>query len=94
MHAGTIAAALLALLALPVLGACAATSPIPEGPPAWREGYAEGCDSGRSIAGDPSRRYARDAERVQTDALYAQGWQAGYDACKTGREDATRRLSP
>ena len=89
MRTGTAAAA--ALLALLSLGACA-TDLIPEEPPAWREGYAQGCDSGENAAGNPARRYVRDVQREQTDALYAQGWQAGYDACKTRHENAKSRL--
>ncbi len=43
------------------------------------------------LAGDPSRRYVRDAARVEADAAYAQGWPAGYNACKR-RQDNARDL--
>jgi hypothetical protein len=89
MPAGTPTAALL--LGLLGLGACATPELIPAGPPAWREGYAAGCDSAASVAGDPSRRYVRDAARVEADAAYARGWRAGYDACQRRREEARVR---
>lgn len=46
-------------------------------PPAFRDGYADGCNSARSLLGKK-----RDEERFKTDSLYAQGWRDGNDVCK------------
>jgi hypothetical protein len=50
-------------------------------PPAFRDGYAAGCDSARA------RTPRRDDARFKTDRQYASGWRDGFDAC--GRQ--TRR---
>ncbi len=44
-------------------------------PPAFKQGYAEGCES----AGSRSMR--RDENRYQTDFDYMQGWNDGYSIC-------------
>ena len=44
-------------------------------PPAFREGYAAGCNSARG-------RDRHDAARMAADALYAQGYHDGYDGCR------------
>lgn len=44
-------------------------------PPAFREGYAAGCNSVRG-------RDRHDAARMTADALYAQGYHDGYDGCR------------
>jgi hypothetical protein len=54
---------------------------------AWREGYADGCNRGYVAAGHPYYRYAKDVERGQIDALYAEGWRDGFQVCKS-RYDA------
>ena len=45
-------------------------------PPAFREGYADGCNSARLLVG-----VKRNEERFKTDSLYAQGWRDGNDVC-------------
>jgi hypothetical protein len=44
-------------------------------PPAFRDGYAAGCDSARA------RATRRDEARFKTDRQYASGWRDGFDAC-------------
>ncbi len=85
MPVGTATAGLLVLLGL---GACATPDLIPAGPPAWREGYAAGCDSGASVAASRSRRYVRDAARVEADAAYAG---AGSERARGGTGRRARR---
>jgi hypothetical protein len=74
---GIAALALLALLA----GACAQRNPAPNVnlggyPPAFRDGYVDGCNSARSAL--PK---TRDETRFRTDAMYASGWRDGHDIC-------------
>lgn len=51
-------------------------------PPAYVEGYLDGCSSGRRMAGDRRFSYRQDAARAEREALYARGWQEGNIACK------------
>lgn len=44
-------------------------------PPAFRAGYADGCNSVNAAK-------KRDEPRFKSDADYARGWQDGYDICK------------
>lgn len=46
-------------------------------PPAYRAGYADGCDSAGMLMGRK-----RDAARFKSDPQYAQGWQDGNQLCK------------
>ncbi|WP_333840821.1 hypothetical protein [Pelomicrobium sp.] len=66
-----------------LLGAgCAATPPsrpnvnLSGYPPAFQEGYADGCHSARVLIG-----VRKDEARFKKDNLYAQGWRDGYDIC-------------
>jgi len=45
-------------------------------PPAFRDGYADGCNSARLLVG-----VKRNEERFKSDSLYAQGWRDGNDVC-------------
>lgn len=51
-------------------------------PPAYVDGYVDGCASGRLMAGDTSFKYRKDIARADRDALYARGWQDGQIACR------------
>jgi len=74
-----IAALLLSALA----GGCAPAKPPPSAvnlsgfPPAFRDGYAAGCDSAKR-GGAPRR----DETRFAQDRQYAAGWRDGLDVCK------------
>ena len=45
-------------------------------PPAFQDGYADGCDSARRAIGK-----TRDDDRFEKDAMYATGWRDGFDIC-------------
>ena len=72
-----------AMLALAVVAGCAsqpASAPQPKVnlsgyPPAFRDGYADGCASVNAAR-------KRDEARFRSDANYAQGWRDGYDICR------------
>ena len=74
-----------ALIVLPVLltiaAGCAPPKPVSAPvnlagfPPAFRDGYGDGC---ASAAGKPHQ----DVKRYETDRQYAAGWRDGLDACR------------
>jgi hypothetical protein len=45
-------------------------------PPAFRDGYADGCNSARRLVGT-----TRDDSRYKNDSMYAAGWRDGFDIC-------------
>lgn len=51
-------------------------------PPAYVQGYLDGCSTGRRMAGDKKYSYRRDNVRMDQDALYARGWQEGQIFCR------------
>jgi len=70
------------LLVLPAIAACATQSTLQPAnvnlsgfPPAFKEGYADGCSSARG----PQKR--NDA-RFKSDTQYTAGWRDGLDMCK------------
>jgi len=70
------------MLATILLAACAAPKPPPSQvnlagfPPAFREGFADGCQSVK-----PGAARRRDETRYTQDPQYAMGWRDGYDMC-------------
>ncbi len=77
--------ALLMLALVVVVGCAHQPAPAPQSrinlsgyPPAFGDGYADGCASV-----DASRK--RDETRFTADANYAQGWRDGYDICRRRR---------
>jgi hypothetical protein len=70
-------------IAATLMAACAAPKPPPPKmnlagfPPAFRDGYADGCQSAR-----PGASKRRDEARFTQDAQYASGWRDGYDICR------------
>ena len=77
-------------VALGALGGCAGTAtktvtPQPAKPnvnlagfpPAFKEGYSDGCASARALVGNK-----KDETRFKSDPQYAQGWRDGHDVCK------------
>ena len=52
-------------------------------PPLWQEAYSAGCDSGYSAAGNPYYKFRKDYPLYKNGEEYKDGWDAGYDACKT-----------
>ena len=55
-------------------------------PSTYREGYIDGCGSGRSVAGDYMTSFIRD-EAYLKDDLYKKGWDVGYRDCKEQLEE-------
>lgn len=51
-------------------------------PPAYVEGYMDGCSTGRRMGGDTKFHYKRNNARADRDALYARGWQDGQISCR------------
>ncbi len=45
-------------------------------PPAFRDGYTDGCNSSRR-----GTREIRDKSRYKADSMYAAGWRDGFDIC-------------
>lgn len=70
------------LLAALAIAACAAPEPkapnvnLSGYPPAFKDGYVDGCASARSAF---STR--KDEQRFRSDSQYAQGWRDGHDIC-------------
>lgn len=52
-------------------------------PPAYKEGYGSGCDSGYVAAGHPYYKFRKDVSKYASDPLYKQGWDDGMTVCKT-----------
>ena len=57
-----------------------------DAPSVYREGYIDGCGSGRSVAGDYMTSYKR-TEAYSNDELYKKGWDVGYRDCKEQLEE-------
>ena len=53
-------------------------------PGAYKVGFMEGCDSGRLSAGDSSFLFKKDTNRFDTDDVYQQGWNDGFNRCFSG----------
>jgi hypothetical protein len=70
------------ILAAALLGGCASPPPPPKVnlagfPPAFRDGYADGCQSAK-----PGAPRHQDEGRFAQDKQYAMGWRDGYDICR------------
>ena len=52
-------------------------------PPAYAEGYADGCSSGREAAGGLFDETRKDTTRYGTDRQYAKGWDDGFQQCRS-----------
>lgn len=76
----------LILLILVLPGCQTANWELPDGPAAYREGYHDGCDSGRFSARNLAYTYTKDAPRAESDKEYEAGWQLGYDRCKEAQQ--------
>lgn len=63
----------------------------PAGPPPYRQGYAQGCDSGYVASGHPYYAFRKDPARYERDRLYRQGWNDGFQVCK-GRYDSIHEM--
>jgi len=81
------------MLFLAILGGCAINAnQAPAGPPAYREGYAGGCNSGKVAAGNPYYKFTKDVLRYGKDEIYKQGWDDGFATCKGSYEAIGRAM--
>ena len=85
------------LFVLLLLAGCAtnmdeATRDVGYQPTEYREGYAEGCDSGYVSAGHPYYRFRKQVARFESDRLYQQGWNDGFAKCKGSYESIQRAM--
>ena len=55
-------------------------------PPAFADGYQDGCGSGRQAAGAIGGQFKKDAPRDIRDKLYSQGWADGFRQCHAMQE--------
>lgn len=60
-------------------------------PPAFADGFADGCSSGRQAAGVISGEFRKDVPRYLSDARYAEGWSDGFRQCQAQVQSEERR---
>lgn len=85
MPAGRLQATLAALATALALAACGSVEEalIEQGfPPAYAEGYAGGCASGKEAAGGLFAEALKDASRYGADDQYTRGWNEGFEECR------------
>jgi hypothetical protein len=84
MHARPLQATLAALVAVAVAGCGSVRQTLIERgyPPAYAEGYADGCESGKDAAGGLFASPRKDASRYGGDDQYTKGWDAGLEKCQ------------
>ena len=58
----------------------------------YRQGFADGSDSGYAAAGNPYYSYNKDAKRYLNDDLYHTGWDDGFTYQKSKCESARRAM--
>lgn len=74
----------LSCLVVVLVASCATPKPPPPKvnlngfPPAFRDGYGDGCQSAKNTAAT----LRRDEARFVNDAQYATGWRDGFDFCR------------
>ena len=59
-------------------------------PPAYAEGYDDGCASGNEAGGGLLAEARKDAGRYASDSQYAKGWDDGFAECKADMETMVR----
>ena len=59
-------------------------------PPAFADGFRDGCSSGRQAAGVMTGEFKKDVPRYLNDANYAEGWSDGFRQCEAMRESQER----
>jgi hypothetical protein len=60
-------------------------------PPAFADGFQDGCSSGRQAAGAISGQFRKDVPRFLADATYATGWSDGFNQCHAQRVSEQRQ---
>jgi len=76
-------AALVTTLALAACGSVRETMIERGFPPAYADGYADGCSSGKAAAGGLFDTTRKDTTRYDSDRQYAQGWDKGFQQCRS-----------
>ena len=87
MYPGNFAMRYLWVIALALTACQTSVANVPDGPPSYRQGFAEGCDSGYVAAGHPYYQFKKDPTRYAQDSMYSQGWNDGFATCK-GKYDS------
>lgn len=75
-------AALLMAVALAACGSIEQTMIERGHPPAYAQGYADGCASGKEAAGGLFAEAEKDVSRYGADELYTEGWDAAFEECR------------
>ena len=52
-------------------------------PPAYAEGYADGCSSGKEAAGGLFYETRKDTTRYGPDRQYTEGWDSAFQQCRS-----------
>ena len=85
------------LVALPsafLLAACGLDT-VPDGPPNFQAGYKDGCETGYAGGGMTLFfKFTRDVEAYDQDALYRQGWEAGFQYCNSQQNTLNSMPAP
>jgi hypothetical protein len=79
-------AALVTSLALAACGSVKETMLARGFPPAYADGYADGCSSGSAAAGGLFEEPRKDMTRYGTDRQYTEGWDKGFQQCRRETE--------
>ena len=61
-------------------------------PPAFADGFDDGCSSGRQAAGAINGTFRKNVPRYLDDARYAEGWSDGFRQCQAMRESQDREM--
>ena len=56
---------------------------MPPGAPEYRTAFHDGCDAGYAYAGSPFYPQGYAVNPPPSDEIYAAGWYAGFEQCKT-----------
>jgi hypothetical protein len=59
-------------------------------PPAFADGFDDGCSSGRQAAGAITGEFRKNVPRYLKDKNYAEGWSDGFRQCQAMRENEDR----
>lgn len=82
------------LFVILLLGGCQSTREqlLAQGyPPAFADGFQDGCSSGREAVGAGSVGFRKAVDRYLDDRLYASGWDDGFEQCKQQALSAERQ---
>ncbi|MET1078589.1 MAG: hypothetical protein ABWY06_11290 [Pseudomonas sp.] len=86
--------AVLSLVLTSLLSGCQSTRETLLGqgyPPAFAEGFQDGCQSGQQAAGAISGGYRKNVPLYLSSAQYAEGWGDGFQQCQAMVESRERR---